>query len=170
MPGEHPLLPKSALSSPPSLRLRRRCARHPATSVTCGSMHRCGYTVLPVGSTKPHEAVSSRCRLPLTPLLPLRLARDEPPPLASPPSSFATAFVVLIIVCERGGGEKERRELRPLPVAECLSAPGNHAGNSAAARSLCLSPPPPPPRLLPSLPLSLAAVPHVLQSAGGSAA
>ena len=57
MPGEHPLLPKSALSSPPSLRLRRRCARHPATSVTCGSMHRCGYTVLPVGSTKPHEAV-----------------------------------------------------------------------------------------------------------------
>ena len=74
MPGESLLLPKSALPSPPSLRLRRRCARHPATSVTCGSMHRCGYTVLPVGSTKPHEAVSSRCRLPLTLLLPLRLA------------------------------------------------------------------------------------------------
>jgi hypothetical protein len=167
---EHLLSSKSALLSPPSLRLRRRCARHPATSVTCGSMHRCGYTVLPVGSTKPHKAVSSRCRLPLTPLLPLRLARDEPPPLASPPSLFAAAFVGLIVVCERGGGGEERWELRPLPVAECLSAPGNHAGNSAAARSLCLSPPPPPPRLLPSLPLSLAAVPHVLQSAGGSAA
>ena len=170
MPGEHPLLPKSALSSPPSLRLRRRCARHPATSVTCGSMHRCGYTVLPVGSTKPHEAVLLRYWPPLTPLLPLRLARDEPPPLASPPSLFAAAFVGLIVVCERGGGGEERRELHPLPVAECLSAPGSHAGNSAAARSLCLSPPPPPPRLLPSLPLSLAAVPHVLQSAGGSAA
>ena len=54
---EHLLSSKSALLSPPSLRLRRRCARHPATSVTCGSMHRCGYTVLPVGSTKPLEAV-----------------------------------------------------------------------------------------------------------------
>ena len=74
--------------------------------------------MLPVGSTKPHEAVSSRYRLPLTPLLPLRLARGELPPLALPPSSFATAFVVLIAVCERGGGGEERRELRPLPVAE----------------------------------------------------
>ena len=101
---EHLLSSKSALLSPPSLRLRRRCARHPATSVTCRSMHRCGYTVLPVGSTKPHEAVSPRYWLPLTPLLPLRLARDEPPPLASPPSSFATAFVVLIVVCEEGEG------------------------------------------------------------------
>ena len=94
--------------------------------------------MLPVGSTKPHEAVLLRYWPPLTALLPLRLARDEPPLSASPPSSFATAFVVVIVVCERGGGEKERRELRPLPVAECLSAPGNHAGNSAAARSLCL--------------------------------
>ena len=170
MPGEHPLLPKSALSSPPSLRLRRRCARHPATSVTCGSMHRCGYTVLPVGSTKPHEAVSPQYWLLLTPLLPLRLAQNEPPPLAPPPSSFATAFVVLIVVCGEGEGGEERRELRPLPAAECLSAPGNHAGNSAAARSPCLSPPPPPPCLLPLWPPLLAAVPHVLQSAGGSAA
>ena len=106
---EHLLSSKSALLSPPSLRLRRRCARHPATSVTCGSMHRCGYTVLPVGSTKPHEAVSPRYWLPLTPLLPLRLARNEPPPLASPPSSFATAFVVLIVVCEEGeGGRRDR--------------------------------------------------------------
>ena len=41
-----------------SLRLRRRRACCPAISVTCGSMHRCGCTVLPVGSTKTHEAVS----------------------------------------------------------------------------------------------------------------
>ena len=57
MPGEHLLLLKSALLLLLSLRLRCRCARHPATSVTCRSMHQCGYTMLLVGSTKPHEAV-----------------------------------------------------------------------------------------------------------------
>ena len=133
-------------------------------------MHRCGYTVPPVGSTKPHKAVCPWYRLCSTLPLPLRLARNELLPSAPPPSLFAAAFVVLIVVCERGGGEEERRELRPLPVAECLSAPGNHAGNSATAHFSCPSSPPPPPCLLPSLPLSLAAVPHVLQSAGGSAA
>ena len=71
----------------------------------------------PVGPTKPHEAVCPRYWRSTLPLL-LRLARSGPPPLAPPPSSFATAAVMLIIVCERGGGEKERWERRPLPVAE----------------------------------------------------
>ena len=54
-----PAVVTEALTSPPlSPRLRRRHARRPAISVTCGSMHRCGYTVLPLGSTKPREAVS----------------------------------------------------------------------------------------------------------------
>jgi len=100
--------PKSALLSPPPLRLRCRRARRPATSVTCGSMHRCGYTVPPVGSTKPHKAVCLWRRLPTLPL-PLRLAQNELPPSAPPPSSFATAFVVLIVVCEEGeGGRRDR--------------------------------------------------------------
>ena len=105
---EHLLLSKSALLSPPSLHA-------PSPSLCSSSCHQCNMREHAsvqvhrapghrVGSTKPHKAVSSRCRLPLTPLLPLRLARDEPPPLASPPSSFATAFVVLIVVCEEGAG------------------------------------------------------------------
>jgi hypothetical protein len=88
-----------------SLRLRRRRAYRPAISVTCGSMHRCGYTVLPVGSTKPHEAVSfaglalnqrrRRARL--------RLSRRRQ--LAS--MLLATAFVVMSVPLVRGkkGGE-----------------------------------------------------------------
>ena len=150
MPGEHPLLPKSALSSPPSLRLRRRCARHPATSVTCRSMHRCGYTVPPVGSTKPHKAVCLWRRLSTLPL-PLRLAQNELPPSAPPPSSFATAFVVLIVVCEEGegGGEtgaapvassrvsvgtrQPRRELRCSPLSVSVASTSASVSVAVAA-------------------------------------
>ena len=67
MPGEPPLLPRGAqpLSSTSPHCHCRRCAlvsscSSPAISVTRGSMYRCGYTVPPVGSTKPHEAVFLR--------------------------------------------------------------------------------------------------------------
>jgi len=88
----------------PSSRLRRRRASHPAISVTCRSISRCGYTVLPVGSTKPHEAVSlavlAVCWNRHRPRLRLMLSHRRRPVVDA-----AHRGVVEVFYVEGGGGE-----------------------------------------------------------------
>ena len=101
-----------------SLRRRRRRARRPAISVTCGSMNRCGCTVLPVGSTKPHKAVSlavlalywARHR----PRLRFKLSRRRRPVVVV----VSHRFVISVPFIRGEGGGERRGRCSPL-VAGC---------------------------------------------------